>query len=98
MPVTPWVGYRPKSWVVSSQWLGYTALWNLLNYAAVTVPVAKVDGALDQPDQEWLEHVPRNDSDRFNWEQCMHTLLLSSLLPSLSGLYSCRDCLLTLSR
>lgn len=73
MPVTPWVGYRPKSWVVSSQWLGYTALWNLLNYAAVTVPVAKVDGALDQPDQEWLEHVPRNDSDRFNWEQCMHT-------------------------
>ncbi|PYH35520.1 putative acetamidase [Aspergillus neoniger CBS 115656] len=69
MPVTPWVGYRPKSWVVSSQWLGYTALWNLLNYAAVTVPVAKVDGALDQPDQEWLEHVPRNDSDRFNWEQ-----------------------------
>ncbi|RAH56459.1 amidase signature enzyme [Aspergillus piperis CBS 112811] len=69
MPVTPWVGYRPKSWVVSSQWLGYTALWNLLNYAAVTVPVAKVDGVLDQPDQEWLEHVPRNDSDRFNWEQ-----------------------------
>ncbi|GKZ33710.1 hypothetical protein AbraIFM66950_003742 [Aspergillus brasiliensis] len=69
MPVTPWVGYRPKSWVVSSQWLGYTALWNFLNYAAVTVPVAKVDGSLDQPDQEWLDHVPRNESDRFNWEQ-----------------------------
>ena len=84
MPVTPWVGYKPKSWVVSSQWLGYTALWNLLNYAAVTVPVTKVDKVLDEPDEEWLGHRPRNDSDRFNWGQCTFTFIsyLSRTTPS----------------
>lgn len=69
MPVTPWVGYRPKTWVTSYQWLGYTALLNLLNYAAVTVPVAHADPALDQPDQEWLAYTPRNQSDEFNHGQ-----------------------------
>ncbi|KAJ0414276.1 amidase signature domain-containing protein [Aspergillus carlsbadensis] len=71
LPVTPWVGYKPKTWVVSKQWLGYTALYNLLNYAAVTVPVATADAELDDPgkDEEWSEHVPRNESDRFNHEQ-----------------------------
>lgn len=70
MPVTPWVGYRPKKWVTSHQWLGYTALLNLLNYAAVTVPVTNADPALDQPGQDWLAHTPRNQSDEFNHDQC----------------------------
>ncbi|OJI97857.1 hypothetical protein ASPVEDRAFT_126300 [Aspergillus versicolor CBS 583.65] len=71
LPVTPWVGYKPKTWVKSFQWLGYTALYNLLNYAAVTVPVITADEKLDSPknDQEWAAHVPRNESDRFNYEQ-----------------------------
>ncbi|RAH66243.1 putative acetamidase [Aspergillus aculeatinus CBS 121060] len=77
MPVTPWVGYRPKSWVVSAQWLGYTALWNLLDYAAVTVPVTCADARVDCPESNrdseinraWREHVPRNESDRFNYLQ-----------------------------
>ncbi|PYH41191.1 putative acetamidase [Aspergillus saccharolyticus JOP 1030-1] len=73
MPVTPWVGYRPKSWVVSNQWLGYTALWNLLDYAAVTVPVTRADATLDDPsgpEQEgWRGHTVRNEADRFNFEQ-----------------------------
>ncbi|KAL4890628.1 amidase signature domain-containing protein [Aspergillus ambiguus] len=69
MPVTPWVGYKPKTWVISKQWLGYTALWNLLNYAAVTVPVTTADPARDQPGEEWLNHKPRNDSDAFNHTQ-----------------------------
>ncbi|KAL2862045.1 amidase signature enzyme [Aspergillus pseudodeflectus] len=71
LPVTPWVGYKPKTWVVSKQWLGYTALYNLLNYAAVTVPVATADPELDDPrkDEEWSGHVPRNESDRFNHQQ-----------------------------
>ncbi|RAL03587.1 amidase signature enzyme [Aspergillus ibericus CBS 121593] len=69
MPVTPWVNYRPKSWVLSSQWLGYTALWNLLNYAAITVPVTKVDRVLDMPGEDWVGYLPRNDADRFNWGQ-----------------------------
>ncbi|RDW81689.1 putative acetamidase [Aspergillus mulundensis] len=73
LPVTPWVGYKPKQWVQSSQWLGYTALYNLLNYAAVTVPVAKADEQLDHPvsgiDEEWKTYAPRNEADRFNYGQ-----------------------------
>lgn len=80
LPVTPWVGYKPKTWVKSFQWLGYTALYNLLNYAAVTVPVIAADEELDTPenDKEWAAHVPRNESDRFNYEQCMLLFLLVS--------------------
>lgn len=70
MPVLPWVGYPPKAWVTSSQWLGYTAIWNLLNYAVATVPVGKADAELDQPGEEWVGHVPRNGSDGFNHAQC----------------------------
>ena len=72
MPVLPWVGYEPKTWVRSSQWLGYTAMWNLLNYAALTMPIGKADGELDRPKagDEWAKHVPRNESDRFNHGQC----------------------------
>ncbi|RJE23255.1 Amidase [Aspergillus sclerotialis] len=66
LPVLPWVGYKPKTWVTSKQWLGYTAIFNLLNYAAVTVPVAWADEGLDQPDEDWKSHVPRNPSDEFN--------------------------------
>ncbi|PTU23917.1 hypothetical protein P175DRAFT_0505686 [Aspergillus ochraceoroseus IBT 24754] len=69
MPVTPWVGYKPKTWVVSKQWLGYTAMWNLLNYAAVTIPVAYADTELDKPDSRWADYVPRNESDAFNHAQ-----------------------------
>ncbi|KAL4744197.1 amidase signature domain-containing protein [Aspergillus similis] len=73
LPVTPWVGYKPKQWVQSSQWLGYTALFNLLNYAAVTVPIGRADGKLDHPvagiDDEWREYAPRNEADRFNYDQ-----------------------------
>ncbi|PYH97800.1 amidase signature enzyme [Aspergillus ellipticus CBS 707.79] len=80
MPVTPWVGYRPKTWVQSHQWLGYTALWNFLDYAAVTVPVTTVDGVVDRPVEggEWDLYgrtemgAPggvRNRADGFNWGQ-----------------------------
>ncbi|KAL1636819.1 hypothetical protein SLS56_000912 [Neofusicoccum ribis] len=69
MPVLPWVNYTPKTWVRSKQWLGYSALWNLLNYAALTVPGSRVDAKVDQPGEEWKNHIPRNDSDAFNHEQ-----------------------------
>lgn len=74
-PVQPWVGYQPKLWVKSKQWLGYTALCNLLNYAAVTVPVARADANLDSPGQGWKDHVPRNGSDEFNHRQCKFFLV-----------------------
>ncbi|CAI7676987.1 unnamed protein product [Penicillium palitans] len=73
MPVLPWVGYKPKTWVKSKQWLGYTAMWNLLDYAAVTVPVARADRGLDSVgsagNNEWEGHSIRNESDAFNYLQ-----------------------------
>jgi amidase len=72
MPVLPWVGYKPKTWVKSKQWLGYTAIWNLLDYAAVTVPVGRADRGIDSIDGsgEWKAHSIRNESDAFNYLQC----------------------------
>ncbi|KAJ5528133.1 hypothetical protein N7513_012292, partial [Penicillium frequentans] len=73
MPVIPWVGYEPKTWVKSKQWVGYTGMWNLLDYAAVTVPVGKADRELDSvgggKDVEWEGYAPRNESDAFNYGQ-----------------------------
>ncbi|CAG8125314.1 unnamed protein product [Penicillium nalgiovense] len=71
LPVLPWVGYKPKTWVKSKQWLGYTAMWNLLDYAGVTVPVARADRGLDSVgsgcNPEWEGHSIRNESDAFNY-------------------------------
>ncbi|KAJ6009958.1 hypothetical protein N7522_004974 [Penicillium canescens] len=73
MPVLPWVGYKPKTWVRSKQWLGYTAMWNLLDYAGVTVPVTRADRGLDSVggglNAEWEGHSIRNESDAFNYLQ-----------------------------
>ncbi|KAJ5887325.1 hypothetical protein N7504_011372, partial [Penicillium tannophilum] len=73
MPVIPWVGYEPKTWVKSKQWVGYTGMWNLLNYASVTVPIGKADRGSDSvgggKDVEWEGYSPRNESDAFNYEQ-----------------------------
>ncbi|KAJ5463316.1 Amidasefungi [Penicillium sp. IBT 31633x] len=73
MPVIPWVGYKPKTWVESKHWVGYTAMWNLLDYAAVTVPVTRADRGLDSVGEgvnaEWETHSTRNESDAFNYQQ-----------------------------
>lgn len=71
MPVTPWVGMRPKQWVQSQQYVGYTALWNLLDYAVLTMPVGLVDSMVDDPlrDDDWREYgrsMTRSFSDEFN--------------------------------
>ncbi|KAJ5936640.1 hypothetical protein N7466_003090 [Penicillium verhagenii] len=77
MPVIPWVGYRPKTWVKSRQWVGYTGVWNLFNYASVTVPVGKADRELDSVgggrNLEWEDYIQGrnlNLHDQFNYEQC----------------------------
>lgn len=41
-----------------------------MGYAALTVPATSVSREKDVPDQEWLDHVPRNAGDKFNQEQC----------------------------
>ncbi|PGG97214.1 hypothetical protein AJ79_09297 [Helicocarpus griseus UAMH5409] len=69
MPVMAWVNFRPRTWVESKQLLGYSALWNLLDYSALTVPVTKVDPVLDAIDNEWLGYKVRNESDAFNHQQ-----------------------------
>ncbi|CAG8051874.1 unnamed protein product [Penicillium nalgiovense] len=69
MPNTAWVGYKPWTWVKSSAYVGYTSIWNFLGYAALAVPVTTASRTKDVPDEEWLAHVPRNDSDRFNKQQ-----------------------------
>lgn len=79
MPVVPWVNYTPKTWVRSKQWLGYSALWNLLNYTALTIPGSHADAKLDQPGADWKNHVPRNDSDKFNHEQCEYFGCVSAI-------------------
>ncbi|KAL6242382.1 hypothetical protein RBB50_010521 [Rhinocladiella similis] len=72
MPVTPWVGMRPKVWVKSQQYVGYTALWNMLDYSVLTMPVGNVDHVLDDPrrNDEWKAHEAqtRGFSDDFNYK------------------------------
>ncbi|EEH22153.1 hypothetical protein PABG_04364 [Paracoccidioides brasiliensis Pb03] len=69
MPVMAWVNFKPRTWVESKQLLGYSALWNLLDYTALVVPVTKVDPAVDTPDNEWISYKARNESDAFNHQQ-----------------------------
>lgn len=76
MPNTPWVGYKPWTWVKSNAYVGYTSIWNLLGYAALATPVTSVSREKDVPDRAWLDHVPRNASDRFNKEQCTFGLVV----------------------
>ena len=74
MPVQPWVGFKPKTWVKSSQYVGYSAQWNLLDFAALSMPFgfAEPHNVEDGKDinPPWKEHQARNESDRFNWAQC----------------------------
>ncbi|KAL2793264.1 amidase signature domain-containing protein [Aspergillus keveii] len=70
MPVTPWVGYKPWTWVKSHQYVGYTSIWNLLDWAAFTLPVTTVSRQKDEPlDETWVSYQPRNPSDEFNKKQ-----------------------------
>jgi len=69
MPVTPYVGLRPKEWVKSQQYCGYTAHWNLLNYAALAIPAGVVSKELDQPTASWINHKCRNFPDQYNHDQ-----------------------------
>lgn len=65
-PTTQWVGLRPKAWVKADMYIGYSALFNLLNWTAFTVPSTVVSKVKDQPSQEWKNHKIRSFSDRFN--------------------------------
>lgn len=70
MPIMPWVGYKPWTWVKSHQYVGYSSIWNLLDYPALAMPVTTADRQKDRPDEEWKSHRPRNKGDEFNRQQC----------------------------
>ena len=82
MPVQPFVGFPPKMWVRSSQYVGYTAHWNLLDWAVLSMPMGcaepnQIDLNEDFGDGRgsWNNHKPRNESDRFNYAQCEFQIL-----------------------
>lgn len=70
MPVTPYVCFKPKTWVESATIVSYTSQWNFVDYSALAIPLGKVDDKLDVPGDAWMEYEPRSESDKFNWKQC----------------------------
>ncbi|KAK9477591.1 amidase signature domain-containing protein [Lipomyces japonicus] len=50
-----------------TNWVGYTRVWNGLDYSAAVFPVSNVDKAVDELNDEQKAYVPRNDWDATNW-------------------------------
>lgn len=48
----------------SCRWVGYTKVWNILDYSAITFPVTTVDKKLDNLPESYQ---PRNELDKWNW-------------------------------
>lgn len=69
MPVMPHSALRHRG----CRWIGYTKIWNVLDYSAGVVPAGSVDLARDRhPDSGYTATAPRNDLDRWNcaaWER-----------------------------
>ncbi|KAI5457488.1 amidase signature domain-containing protein [Mariannaea sp. PMI_226] len=61
MPTAPHAAVVPGQFYHTA----YTEAINLLNYAAVVIPVTKADQNLDEPDDSYA---PLNAKDRMNWE------------------------------
>ncbi len=49
----------------TSRYWGYTSLWNLLDYPAITFPVTRVDR---EKDGQAPGYIPKNDSDRWCYD------------------------------
>ncbi|SCU81936.1 LAMI_0B08284g1_1 [Lachancea mirantina] len=62
MPVSPYSGVG----VGKFRYIGYTAVFNALDWAAGTVPVTRVDKALDMKDETYM---PRNPMDAQTYEE-----------------------------
>lgn len=48
------------------RWVGYTKIWNFLDYTALSFPAGEVIASKDTLPQEPYE--PRNDYDAWNWK------------------------------
>lgn len=53
----------------SCKWVGYTKVWNLLDYTALVLPYGNVDKSVDigKTDNEVRNYKPRNVLDDWNW-------------------------------
>lgn len=81
MPTQTFTGFRPREWVRSHQYVGYTSVWNWLGFAALAMPITTINENNARTDAAWNDHVPRNESDKFNWQSCKS--------PSHSSLITC---------
>ncbi|KAF2088103.1 acetamidase [Saccharata proteae CBS 121410] len=50
----------------SCRWVGYTKVWNFLDYSAVVIPAGVVDKGMDPGVDRTYQ--PRNELDRWNWD------------------------------
>lgn len=66
MPIQQWVAMKPKTWVKSDMYVGYTSLMNLLNWTSLAIPVTTVSEEVDQPDEKWKAYKGRSFHDQFN--------------------------------
>ncbi|KAL1720608.1 amidase signature domain-containing protein [Schizophyllum commune] len=62
MPTAPYAAIRHDQW----EYVGYTAVWNVLDWSAATVPVLRADPAKDPAD---LKYTPRNILDEHAWKE-----------------------------
>jgi amidase len=49
----------------SCRWVGYTKIWNVLDYTALTMPVRS---CVHEAEEIAPQYEPRNEIDRWNWE------------------------------
>jgi amidase len=61
MPTMPHVAVPHRS----CRWVGYTKVWNVLDYTALSFPAGRVDGHVDVKPEDSYE--PRNEMDASNW-------------------------------
>lgn len=57
----------------SFRWVGYTKIWNFLDYPALTMPFGNVEKDVDNAEYqragvEGEGYVPRNELDEWNWK------------------------------
>jgi Asp-tRNA(Asn)/Glu-tRNA(Gln) amidotransferase A subunit family amidase len=49
------------------KWIGYTKIWNILDYPAITFPLDEV--RMDDDQLPAVPYCPRNEADSWNWGQ-----------------------------
>lgn len=78
MPVMPHVAVPHKG----SRWVGYTKIWNVLDYAAGVVPnVGWVDKSIDGKE----DYEARSEMDQRNWDLCKLFMLVAGCAVLMAG-------------